>query len=40
MPVTGLLFIVYSPAGRDSHRTLVIRDVLYMWGGLIDRRVN
>ena len=29
-------FIVYQPTGRDDHRTLVVHDVLYMWGGLMD----
>ena len=29
-------FIVYRPTGRRDHSTLVVHDVLYMWGGLID----
>ena len=29
-------FIVYRPTGRWLHSTLVVHDVLYMWGGVID----
>ena len=31
-----LLFIVYQPTGRSGHHTLVVHDVLYMWGGWMD----
>ena len=29
-------FIVYRPTGRWGHSTLVVHDVLYMWGGEMD----